>query len=135
MVNYIAIVVASIVSFLIGMLWYSPLLFGNLMMKYAGFSKKDMESKKKKGMGKSMLITFITILVMAYVLDYLLDILKYNDAISGAIIGFLVWLGFLATTRLGTVLWEGKPFLFFLIHTLYELISLVVIGAILGAWM
>lgn len=134
MVNYIAVLVASIVLFLIRMLWYSPLLFGNLWMKSSGFSKKDIDKTKKKGMGKTMLIVFITTVVMVYVLSYLLDILNYNDSISGAIIGFIVWLGFLATTGLGRVLWEGKTFSFFLINALHELVSLIVIGAILGAW-
>ena len=134
MVNYIAIIVASIVSFVIGMLWYSPLLFGNLWMKSAGLSKDKIGKAKKKGMGKTILIAFLTTVIMVYVLGYLLNILNYNDAISGAIIGFLVWLGFLATTGLGRVLWEGKSFSFYLINTLHELVSLVVIGAILGAW-
>lgn len=134
MVNYIAIIVASIVSFVIGMLWYSPLLFGNLWMKSAGLSKEKIGKAKKKGMGKTILIAFLTTVIMVYVLGYLLNILNYNDAISGAIIGFLVWLGFLATTGLGRVLWEGKSFSFYLINTLHELVSLVVIGAILGAW-
>lgn len=103
-VNYVAVLVASVVSFVIGMLLYSPLLFGNLWMKASGINKKDIEKSKKKGMGKTMIIAFITTLVMVYVLGYLMDILKYNDAVSGAVVGFLIWLGFLATTGLGRVL-------------------------------
>ncbi len=134
MVNYIAVIVASIVSFVIGMLWYSPFLFGNLLMKASGINKKDIEKSKKKGMGKKLLIAFITTIIMVYVLAYLLDILNYNDAVSGGLVGFLIWLGFMATIGLGRILWEGKTFSFYLINTLHELVSLVVIGAILGAW-
>ena len=48
-VNYVAVVGAAVVSFIIGMLWYSPLLFGNAWMKAGGFSKKDINKAKKKG--------------------------------------------------------------------------------------
>jgi len=133
-VNYLAVLVASVVGFVIGMLWYSPLLFGKMWVKLMGFSNKDMKKAKEKGMGKTMLVMFVSILVMSYVLSYFLGALNVSDAIGGAFVGFMAWIGFLATSMLGNVLWGGKPFSLYLIDVLHYLVVIVVMGAILGVW-
>jgi hypothetical protein len=53
-INYLAVLVAALVSMVIGGLWYSPLLFGNIWMKLSGITQKDVEKAKKQGMMKSM---------------------------------------------------------------------------------
>ena len=133
-VNYLAIIVTAIVGYAIGMLWYSPLLFGNIWMNLQGITKKDMAKAKKKGMGKVMLLGFITTLIMTLVLNYLIGLFGYAVAGDGALLGFWIWLGFLATTMLGIVLWENKPVPLYLINTAHYLVVLVIMGAILGAW-
>ena len=50
------------------------------------------------------------------------------------IMGFLVWLGFFVTTKLGMVLWEGKPFSLFLLHAFHDLFAMVLIAGLLAAW-
>ena len=128
MVSYIPILVAAVVSFVIGMLWYSPALFGKSWMKLAGVKMQG----KPKGIGGIMFTAFIANLVMAYVFVYFLNILSYADTVTGVIFGFFLWAGFFATTLLGSVLWEGKPFNLYLINAGYQLVNLVVMGAVLG---
>lgn len=48
--------------------------------------------------------------------------------------GFWAWLGFVATIMLGMTLWEGKPFRLYLLNAGYQLLNLLVMGAILAAW-
>ena len=48
--------------------------------------------------------------------------------------GFWVWLGFIATTMIGIVLWEIKPVKLYLLIVAYYLISLLVMGSILALW-
>ena len=132
-INYIAIVVSAIVSMIIGSLWYSPLLFGNLWMKLQGFSKKDMGKAKQKGMGKLYLAAFIGSLLTAGVLGYLIDMVGKSVS-SGILIALLAWLGFIVTTLLGSVLWEGKPVSLYVLNILFHLVNLVVMGLILGMW-
>lgn len=131
MVNYISILIASVLSFVVGMLWYSPALFGNKWAKLAGV---DMKKGKQKGMGTSMLLGFISTLVLAYVFAYIMGELGYNSAAAGATLGFWLWLGFLATSLIGGVLWEGKPWGLYVLNSAYWLVNLLVIGAALGRW-
>jgi len=133
-VNYLAVFLAAVVSFVLGMLWYSPVLFGKQWMKLSGLGKKDIGKAKKKKMTGIMLTAFIANLVMAWVFLYLLGMLGYSDVLSGIVLGFLVWIGFFATTMLGSVLWEGKPWGLYVINAGYQLVNLVVIGAVLGAF-
>jgi len=132
--NYLAVFVAAVVVFIIGYLWYSPFLFGNLWMKLSNISIKDVNKSKKKGMGKYLVSAFIALLVMAGVMELLLELTGYTDFFSGIVLGFLLWLGFQATVMLNSVLWEGKRVSLYLLNILHQLAALVVMGGILGAW-
>lgn len=131
MVNYMSIIIAAVLSFVVGMLWYSPALFGNRWARLAGV---NMSKAKQKSMGSSMLLAFISTLVLAYVFQYLLEALSYTGAAMGATLGFWLWFGFLATSLIGGVLWEGKPWGLYVLNSAYWLVNLLVIGAALGRW-
>jgi sterol desaturase/sphingolipid hydroxylase (fatty acid hydroxylase superfamily) len=131
-VNYVAVIVAAVVSMVIGFFWYSESLFGKHWMKYMKFTKKDVNKAKEKGMGKTMLTMFITTLIMAYILAHFIKILGIDTMSGGVQVAFWIWLGFLATTQLGAVLWENKPLGLYYINTGHSLVSMVIMGAILA---
>ncbi len=108
------------------------MLFGNTWMKLSGMDpKKKFGSKAGKDkMMMSMAGGFATALVMSYVLAHFVDYAGATTVVAGAMAGFWVWLGFVATTQAASVLWEGKPVKLFLIHTAQSLIALVVVGII-----
>ena len=43
--NYLAVGVAALATILIGALWYSPLLFGNIWLKATGYTQEQMREK------------------------------------------------------------------------------------------
>ncbi|MEK6839528.1 MAG: DUF1761 domain-containing protein [Nanoarchaeota archaeon] len=133
-INLLAVLVAAIATIIIGSLWYSPLLFGKIWMRLNGTTQKQMQEAKKKSMGMLYFIAFITSLVTAYVLAHFMTYVEVTT-LSGALqFGFWVWLGFFATTQLGMVLWDNKPFKLYLLNTLHYLVSLLVMSMILGLW-
>jgi len=106
-----------------------------------GLSEKDKEKAKQKGMTTAYVATFFSMLVMAGVLANLMGpILSVFakttglGALTGAVGGAFVWLGFIATTQLGKVFWEGKSWALYALDAGHYLVTLVVMGAILGAW-
>ncbi len=133
MVNYLAVLVSGIIGMIIGSLWYGP-LFGKTWVKLSNISSKQMKKMKKKGVGKSYFLGFISALVMFYFLALFVEYLGANTFGQGAWLGFLLWLGFFVTIKLGMVLWENKPFSLYLIHVFHDLIVLLLIGGILAAW-
>lgn len=132
-INYLAVLVAAIVSMILGALWYSPLLFGKIWIQLMNLNEKKLQEMKNKGMGKIYAIVFIKELVIAYILA--LFITKSIITISGGIqIGILIWFGFIATTILASVLWENKPVKLYFINIAYHLVSIILMSLILSAW-
>ncbi len=131
--NYIALLVTAIVGYIIGALWYSPLLFGKLWCKLSGFTKKDMNKAKNDG---KMWIRYVTMFVSTLIMTAVLAIFTAGETTfnGGALIGGWIWLGFLATTMLGMVLWNNKPFKLYVVMTGHYLVALVIMGGMLGVW-
>ena len=124
-VNYAAVIAATIVSFIIGMIWYGP-LFGKSWAKMSG-----VDTKQKKGMAPKMVAMFITVLVMNYVLAAVLKMTGATMISEGLMGAFWLWLGFIATVMVGTVLWEGKPVKLYMIKVLHYLVVLLVASVII----
>lgn len=130
-INYIAVFVAAIVSMVIGAAWYSPFLFGSKWLEIMRWSDEEMEVRKR-GMGKTYFLSFVSALVMAYVIAYAIAVFQAETITEGARIGFFAWLGFVATTSLASVLFEGRPKGLYLLNNAYNLVALLVMGAILA---
>ncbi|HKZ49471.1 MAG TPA: DUF1761 domain-containing protein [Candidatus Nanoarchaeia archaeon] len=131
-VNYIAVIVAAVVSFLFGFLWYGP-MFGKQWMKMMGFTDKSMKSMKTS-MGKSMAFGFVGLLITSFVLSLFVDFLQATTIMDALVVGFLIWLGFFVTTMAGSVLWEGKSWKLYGFNITYHLINLSIITIILTLW-
>ena len=134
-VNFWAVLVAAVVAFAIGAIWYSPMLFGKEWMTLTGMTQKDVAAAKTKGgMWKLYLAQIIATLVSFIVLGFIVAAASGVTASDGAFMGFLVWLGFGATFALGGFLWEKKPMKLLVIQSAYSLLTFVIGGAIIGLW-
>jgi len=128
--NWFAVIVAALSNFLIGGLWYSPLLFGKVWMKENNFSDDDL---KKGNMAKIFGITFLFSIVMAFNLGMFLH--DANTTTSwGAIAGFLAGFGWVAMSIFSIGQFERKSAKYMLIHGGYVTISFIVMGLIIGIW-
>ncbi len=131
-INYLAVLVSAVVSFAIGFLWYGP-LFGKQWISMMGFSKNSMKSMKIKP-AVSMSLGFLSTLLMSYVLAMFVFFTQSSTIMSGITLGFWTWLGFIATTTLGSVLWENKSLRIYILNNSYNLISILTMAVILSVW-
>ncbi|MDT3404891.1 DUF1761 domain-containing protein [Mucilaginibacter terrae] len=125
--NYPAIVVAALSGFLLGAVWYSPLLFANAWLKGAGLTNDEVAKGNKAKIFGS---TFILFLIMAFVLALFVN---HGNAAWGAGIGFHAGLLTFSAIAIHS-LFELKGWKLILINGCYSFISLIIMGAILGAW-
>lgn len=133
-INYLAVLVAAFVSFIIGWAWYSPLLFVKPWMRARGMDpEKVMADGMQMPWGK-MVAEFVSTLVVAYVLAHLSVLLNVTDWSTAVQLAVWLWLGFQATLLLGTVLWENMSLTHYAISASRWLVSLVVMSIILGLW-
>jgi hypothetical protein len=129
--NYIAVLVAAAVIFLIGGLWYSPVMFAK---KWVALQNKDIDSMKQGGTASGFLQVFICGLVTSWVLAILLHWTRQTGWMYGTHLAVLAWLGLTAATSYGTALFSQKPKALWAIDTGFNLVSMAAAGAILGAW-
>ena len=131
MVNYIAVLVATVIAYIIGMLWYSPLLFGKIFMRLKKIDPK--KTKMKMGAG-----TIIGGIIVTFIINFFLCIflssVDRTTFIDGALYGVLLWFGFIATTLFNYVLYEKQPIALYLINSLHYLVVLIISGGILAVW-
>jgi len=128
-INWLAVVAAALSSFVIGGLWFSPVLFCNVWMRVAGLTEEQVKAGNK---GKIFGVTAILSLIMALNLAMFLNDPKTTVG-WGATAGFLagVWT-FCAIAMIG--LFELKSWTYIFINGLYSTLSLTVMGLIIGAW-
>jgi len=134
-VNYWAILVSAVVSMIIGSIWYGP-LFGKKFMAAMGMDKWTPEQKEAemKKMGMTYFLQFVASVLTFYVLAVFMQRTGSLSVNGGLMMAFWVWLGFVMPTQLGSSIWGGKMTLFW-IGAGNMLVTLLAVGAIIGAWL
>lgn len=128
-VNWWAIIIAAVAKFAIGAVWYTA-IFGRRYRALLGVP----EGASAQGMTPAFVVQIIGDLIMAYVLARFIGHYGATDLLGGAFIGFMAWLGFVVTIMVGTIFYEKKPGELIAINAGYQLVGLVVMGAIIGMW-
>jgi hypothetical protein len=133
-INWLAYIVSVVAMIALGFLWYGP-LFGKEWMRLLGISPQ-MEGARK--WPASLAVQVVGALVMVFVLARAILVGGATEGVSGFAAAFHFafwnWLGFIAPVTIGMVLWEGKPFKYWLIVAGYWLVALILSGAILALW-
>ena len=132
--KYPAVILATLVHFFLGGLWYSPLLFGNKFLQIINWSPEKAEEIGKQSHTKELAIAFVTSLVLVYILAHFVQYTKATTAMAGIQTAFWLWLGFIVTTQAATVIFEQRPLGLYLINIGYQFVGCALAGAILAIW-
>ncbi len=142
-INYLGVIICVVAAMVLGWLWFGA-LFGKQWMAMMGWTPEKMDAMKKdpnmKGMMmKSYALMTLGSLVMAFVLAHSIvfagSYMHVSGISAGLQGGFWSWAGFVAPVTLGAVLWEQKPWKWWLLLNSYYLVNLHMMGIILGMWM
>ena len=133
--NYLAVLVAGVLIFMLGGLWYSPVLFAKPWMAQMGKTEADFKaSAAGMNMPLSYLMVFLCGLITAWALALVILGLGATTAMSGAGVAAICWLGFVGATSFGTSLFSMERRGLWLINTTYNLVAFVVAGIVLALW-
>lgn len=127
----IFIVIAAITQFILGAVWYSPLLFGNKwmqIMEATHFSKEELQ-KMQKAMGPFYALQFLLTLFSTFALVNLAAVTPF----SLYHIAFWVWLGFIVPTQIAGVIWGNTKKKFWL-SQIVIMITYQLVGIMMAAW-
>src|SRR5215208_4105593 len=103
-INYPAVAASAVAYWVLGALWYSPLLFARPFIALKGWTPDEVAAIQAASHAKEIGAAFVTSLVLAYVLAHFVKFTGAETAWGGVQTGFWLWLGFVATTNLETVL-------------------------------
>jgi hypothetical protein len=128
-VNWLAVIAAALSAFILGGIWYSPVLFGNAWMKENRFTLEIVKAgNKARIFGWSLFLTLIMSINLAMFLNTP-DMNFVQGLTYGLLAGVWVFCGIAIVA-----LFELKGWLYILVNGGYCLVSLGVMGAIIGAW-
>src|SRR5256885_12638544 len=99
-VNILAVIVAAVLTFVLGAVWYSPVLFAKQWMAAQGYTPEKLEAMKQRGVTRAYAVSVLCYLVTAYVMALLASYTNATTLAQGLWLGFLAWLGVAATLRL-----------------------------------
>jgi Protein of unknown function (DUF1761) len=127
--NWLAIIVAAISAFALGGLWYSPLLFARRWMKETGITE-EMAGQN------SMIKVFGLSFILSLIASFFLAIVIGHDAgaLQGVHAGLMAGFGWVFTFMGISYLFESRSLAHFLINAGYSVLSLILMGLIIGVW-
>lgn len=132
--NYLAVLGTAVAGFLIGWLWYSPVLFGKAWKTEMGITEEKMKECLKEGMAKYFIQGVVYTLLSTLGLAMLVRAHGTTDYVKGAELGIFVGLIIVGTRILNSGVWEQRTIKLSLIKVGYEVVMFAVQGAILAVW-
>lgn len=127
--NLWAVLVAAVSCFLLGGLWYSPVLFGRAWQREAGLSDEQIQNGN---MGLIFGLSFVLCLIAALVFALFLGPRPPMSLGLGA--GFAAGLCWVSASFGVNYLFERKSLKLFLINAGYHTMQFTLIGLILALW-
>jgi len=129
-INYFAVLAAAVSTFVLGGLWYSPVLFGKAWMRANNFTDADVQTFSKARMfGWSIVLSLVMAINLAMFLGG-----AGTNATWGMTAGALAGLGWVAMAIAMIALFENKSWAYIAINGGYMTVAFTVMGLILGAW-
>lgn len=125
--SWIAVIAASLVSGCIGWLWYSPRVFGEAWADSLGFSLDQLKMQPL-----DLVKEFASALIKAIVLAELMNWTGQNSIWNGLVLGFWCSVGFIATAQYSAVIWARLPLKTYFINSGASIVSLTLMGGVIG---
>lgn len=131
-INWLATLVAALVAFALGAVWYA-VLFGDIWLKVHAISPE-----RAREMGQRPARTFSIMLAGLFLIASLLSLLAQGLGVSGlaggTLLGLTLWIGAAAPLNLIDNTAQEKSLGTFLVDGSYQLVYLLLMGAIIGVW-
>lgn len=128
--NWLAVLVATVVAMVIGSVWYTPGVFGRAWMKSIGVKEKDFMD----GSMQPIIFAVVSSFVTAVALGVLVQVLALNSVWQGATFGIFVAVAFLGTNKVMQSQFEKRPLSYNVVTTGADVVTLALMSAILAVW-
>jgi hypothetical protein len=128
-VNWMAVISATVVAFLLGSVWYSKKIFGKAWMQEIGLTDEAIsQANTPIVFGGTFVLQFVAATTLALFMG------SDSDWLIGLQAGLLIGIGWIAAVFGITYFFEQRSVRLYLINTGYYIVLFATMGAIIGAW-
>jgi Protein of unknown function (DUF1761) len=131
-IYYPAVIVAAILHWILGAVWYG--VFSSKFIELMAWTPAQLAAIESQSHTKDYILAFLSSLVLTYILAHFLQYTKAVNISGGLQTAFWLWLGFVVTTQLPTVLFEGRKPGLYLLNIGYQFVACLAAGALLALW-
>ena len=128
-INFAAIAVGTVLSFILGLIWYAQPVFGRIWQRHSLIPPQKLrDGKGLLRIGPAIVLTFLSGVMLDVILPT--ELMQWDD---GAVVGLLVGLAIVAPALGIHYLFGRKSVQLFLIDAGFSVFSLLILGAVLAA--
>jgi hypothetical protein len=131
--NYLAVIVAAVVYFGIGSVWFSG-LFGKTWLAEVEKHGVRIQKPTTPQMITMMISTFVYNLMTAFGVSLLVYVIGTSTVVTGLKLGLFAGICFAATSMLTAYNWESRSTKLSMIDIGYPLLGIVACAIILSVW-
>jgi len=132
--NWLAVIVGAVIYFVLGALWYSPVLFGRQWQRSIGWDPERTPPEMKV---TTYLLPFLAYLVMAIAIGLLAAATATDELSEGLVLGVVAGVGLLLMHTLVDATFDPnkpEPWTWFAINGSYHVIGVIIVAVIVAVW-
>ncbi len=126
-INYVSVIVTGFVAFFLSGIWYSPMVFGSIWMKYRAGGPPEFPEW-------TMAFAPLRELIASYVIALLITRLSITTWKSAVTLILLLWLSFHAVGMAGAILWDHMAWQLGAVHAGDWLMKMLFMAIALFLW-
>jgi len=126
-INYWVVITTGLIAFFLSIIWYSPVLFGEIWNRYRHGSNPGIPTW-------TMVFAPLRELIVAVALAKLIVRLHLNDWKNTTKLMLLLWLAFHAVGMTGAILWDNMQWQLGAVHAGDWLMKMLFMGIVLTIW-
>jgi hypothetical protein len=133
-INYIAVLLATLSSMIVGAIWYTPRVFGNYWMKQSGVTPSGNSRDAIRPIAITVVVSFITAWVLAGAAYLSFDFYGGSFLVNSLLTGLILWAGFTAARFITHDAFDKRPVGLTVLNVAHELVTIFIMALIIGVW-
>jgi hypothetical protein len=133
-INWLAVLLAAVSSMVVGAVWYAMPVFGKKWMGLVGLTSENMRATAVLPLVLTFIVSFFTAAVLAGSAAIAQHFYQGDFLLNAVLTAVILWIGFTAARLLTHDLFERRPGTLTAINMGHELVTVVVMGLIIGAF-
>lgn len=133
-INYIAVLLATLSSMVVGSIWYTPKVFGNRWMKLSGVTPSGDAKDAIAPIVVTLIVSFITAWVLAGAAFIAYAFYGGSFLVNALVTAVILWAGFTAARFITHDAFDRRPAALTVLNIAHELVTVLVMALIIGVW-